>query len=260
MQLLNNSWHKSLNELNCHLHPLDTFATKTRTALRKVEEQHKLDKGHNLMGGECYAGNIIVQMNKMRYKDGKGDPRGFKSFLDSEGLPRGIIPRYRGNRLHVLFHIAGVLMANYHRFAEYLSNGTTQGGLRKAIRLDFATTTAHVELQVLGLLGKILTGPWMKKFYVSAKEQIDHVEGIQVVKKVLGVLKEKKECPMELLTLTTDLFGGAVDMEKDAVLLKLREKPKDEGLFKEMMKACMEEVICVIEKQYKNYFMQDVGL
>ena len=29
IQLLNEIWDKTLNELNCHLHPLDTIATKT---------------------------------------------------------------------------------------------------------------------------------------------------------------------------------------------------------------------------------------
>ena len=42
----------------------------------------------------------MVQINKMQYKDGKGDPR-------------GRLPRYRGNRLHILFYICGTLM-QYH--------------------------------------------------------------------------------------------------------------------------------------------------
>ena len=33
----------------------------------------------------------------------KGDPKGFVTILDEHGLPRGLIPRYRGNRLHILF-------------------------------------------------------------------------------------------------------------------------------------------------------------
>ena len=60
---------------------------------------------------DCFAANIVLQMNKMWYKDSKGDPRGFKSFLDSEKLPHGFILRYCGNQLHVLFHICG----KYHK-------------------------------------------------------------------------------------------------------------------------------------------------
>ena len=38
LRLVNNEWNKTLNELNCHLHPLDSLASSTRTALKKEEE------------------------------------------------------------------------------------------------------------------------------------------------------------------------------------------------------------------------------
>ena len=108
VQLLNESWEKELNEWNCHLHPLDSISQEVRTALKNFEKEHNLTS--QIWGHDCMAGDIILQMNKMRFKDGKGDPRGFKAFLDQEGLPRGILPRYIGNRLHVLFHIAGTCL------------------------------------------------------------------------------------------------------------------------------------------------------
>lgn len=30
-------WHKNINQLNCHLHPLDTIASSTRSTLKKLE-------------------------------------------------------------------------------------------------------------------------------------------------------------------------------------------------------------------------------
>ena len=97
--LVNEVWDKTLTELNCQLHPLDTIAS---AALKRVESE----KG-KLFGNDCIAANLVLQLNKLRYKDGKGDPRGFKAFLDSHNLPCGFVPRYRGNRLHILFHICG---------------------------------------------------------------------------------------------------------------------------------------------------------
>ena len=35
--LVNEAWHKTINELNCHLHPLDTIASSSRSALRQLE-------------------------------------------------------------------------------------------------------------------------------------------------------------------------------------------------------------------------------
>ena len=110
--LVNQAWNKSLNELNCHLHPLDSVATKAHTA--KCEEViPNLTKA--VFGKDCIDANIVLAMNKMRYKDGKGDTRGFVTFLENENLPRGILPRYRGNRLHVLFHICRIFI-QHHTF------------------------------------------------------------------------------------------------------------------------------------------------
>ena len=102
---------KSLNELNCHLHPLNTIISSCPSSLKNLETV----KGQ-LFGKDCLAGNIVYQVNRLRYKDGKGDPKGFKVFLDDEGLPRGIIPRYRGNCLHILFHICGKFNEHYEAF------------------------------------------------------------------------------------------------------------------------------------------------
>ena len=48
-------------------------------------------------------------MNKMRFKQGKGDPAGFKLYLRQNNIKSSIIVRYVGNRFHVMFHQAGVL-------------------------------------------------------------------------------------------------------------------------------------------------------
>jgi len=104
--LVNEAWHKNTNELNCHLHPLDSIACSSRPALKQLESS----KGKEF-ANDCFAANIVVQMNKMRYKDGKGDPRGF-------------IPRYRGNRLHVLFHICGKYIEHYDIILKFLKSGT----------------------------------------------------------------------------------------------------------------------------------------
>ena len=252
--LVNETWHKTLNELNCHLHPLDTIASSSRSALRKLETE----KG-KLFGNDCFAANIVLQMNKMRYKDGKGDPRGFKSFLDSEKLPRGFIPRYRGNRLHVLFHICGKYHEKHDAMLRYLRCGTTAcGGLRMALLQDFDTETARLELQVLGLFGKLLSGPWMRKFYTSGESDISHIQGIGIIKVVITVMKEEMADPARLLTSTSDFFGDALDPNTDTTLNALLKPPVDVERFSRMMKTVISATITVLERQYKVYFDLDV--
>ena len=183
----------------------------------------------------CYASKITIQMNKLHFKDGKGDPQGFKTFLDNEKLPRGLLPRYRGNRLHILFHICGMFVQHHSFFKKYLEQGTACGGLRASILADFVSTLGQVEMQVLGLLGKFLTGPWMKLFVISAANQTDHVDGITTIKKVVQTLKDPTETPHEILSSRTDFFGKHLD--EDPVIIALQEPPKDEALFLVMMTA-----------------------
>nr|XP_047125864.1 uncharacterized protein LOC124807709 [Hydra vulgaris] len=98
------TWGKSLNELNCRLHPLDTIATSCRLTFKSIELE-----SCELYGNYCMAAKIVLAINKMRFKDGKGDPKGFVNFLDNNKLPRGITPRYRGDHLHILFDTCFIL-------------------------------------------------------------------------------------------------------------------------------------------------------
>ncbi|XP_023819113.1 uncharacterized protein LOC105357363 isoform X2 [Oryzias latipes] len=134
---LEEAWGVSFNELNCHLHPLETIARSCRSTLKDAETVRG-----SLFGNDCIAGNIVLAVNKFRYKDGKGDPRGFVSFLERSGLPKGLLPRYRGNRLHVLFVICQQLMYHYDLFLNFFSTGTVScGGLQSAILSDFGSAT-----------------------------------------------------------------------------------------------------------------------
>ena len=48
-----------------------------------------------LFGNSSGAENIILAMNKMRIKDGKGDPLGFRVFLDESKLGRALFSDIR---------------------------------------------------------------------------------------------------------------------------------------------------------------------
>lgn len=76
-----------------------------------------------------------------------------------------------------------------------LRTGSSLGGMRSALLHDFESEIAIAELQVLGILGKHLTGPWMKRFYTLSTEEINHVDGILVVKRVVEELKKMTNDP-----------------------------------------------------------------
>ena len=242
-------WGKSLNELNCHLHPLDTMASSCRSALKQMET----GRGE-LFGKDCLAGNLVLSINKFRYKAGKGDPKGFVTFLIDKKIPKGILPRYRGNRLHILYHICGQLHHNYSLFLEFFTKGTVScGRLQSCIRTDFTNEIAKMQIQCLGLIGKLLTGPWMSIFYASSSSAtIDHIEGIGVVKNVISELKRTRESPQLALTRNSDFFGRP--LSEDPTLVSLQGQPSNMDLFARMMSACFEAIIAVLERQYQRYF------
>ena len=110
-----------LNELNYNLHPLATVVSAVRSALKVGEPEDMVKK---LYGRECVASQLVLAINKFRFKDGKDDPKEFAAALDDAGLPRGLLPRYRGNRLHIIFHICGKLVEHADFFKAFFVDGT----------------------------------------------------------------------------------------------------------------------------------------
>lgn len=88
----------------------------------------------------------------MSYRDGKRDPKGFILFQVLENLPHYILPRDRGNRLHVLFHIGGTPHQYHSKFNDNLQRGSL-------CENKFSSVTGYIEIPALGLIGKLVTGP-----------------------------------------------------------------------------------------------------
>nr|XP_047135654.1 uncharacterized protein LOC124812735 [Hydra vulgaris] len=212
---LNLVWQKPFNELNCHLHPLDTMTSSCKSSLKALETS----KG-KLFGRDCIAANIVVQLNKLRYKDAKGDPKGFVTFLDQHELPRGLLLRYGGNRLHILFHTCGILIHHYAILKIFLCSGLALcGGLQNSLFQDFTSEIGIRELCVLALIGKLLSGPWITKFYIAPGTGLDYISGIQVVKDVRNTLIESSKNPLSLLKRKTDFFGNDIkDVVFDSII------------------------------------------
>ena len=89
---VNESRGKTFNELNCHLHPLDTIASSCRSALKSVETT----KGQYMVvtalqpslhcSQHCSASQ---QTTVQRWQ--RGSQR-IQNILDDNGLPLGVLP------------------------------------------------------------------------------------------------------------------------------------------------------------------------
>jgi len=90
----------------------------------------------------------------------------------------------------------------------------------------------------------------MKKFYTSAASEIQHIEGKQVVKDIIGRLKEALNDTRALVLAKENFFGE--EMAGDDTLTRLQQLPVDPQF--EMMRGCIKAIIQVLERQYSKYF------
>ena len=78
MEALEHGLNIQLLELKCNVHPLDGIAKKCRDVLKECDSEKETRS--DTFGREGCAVNVVYSMTKMRYKQGKGDPVGFKQF------------------------------------------------------------------------------------------------------------------------------------------------------------------------------------
>ena len=88
------------------------------------------------------------------------------SYMTRSGIGIGTLPRYVGNRLHVLFHMAGWIIHHLASFKFYLEHHCTVE-LRNKVFNDVKDKNILDMVWMLAVLGKTVTGPWMKAFYTD---------------------------------------------------------------------------------------------
>jgi hypothetical protein len=191
----------------------------------------------------------------LRYKDEKGDPRGFTTFLRQQNLPLGLLPRYRGNRLHVLFEYCRIFLDqkdNLQGYFDGVYGGASVGQLRSCISEDFKSAQGQLEIVALCIIGELLSAPWMAAFYRSADQQHSYHDAIIIIKNVLLDLKNVHD-PLDLLTRTTDFFGAALS---EATIARVRQHSAlcDRGELQRALGQLLQAAASVIERQCQAFF------
>ena len=190
-----------------------------------------------------------------RYNQKSGDVPGFKTFLKSHDLSPGIILRYVGNRIHVLFHMAGTVIMILQELITFLSRYSSKKKLGNAVLGDLKNPAILVQLQVLGLLGKHLTGPWMVIFYKNAEKKANLRMRPHIMTAMAG-LRKLETNPELLLTSATDVFKRPI--ENDAVLTALRNAPPNDQ-FNSLAVTLVKSSITVLDRQLERYISGDLA-
>jgi hypothetical protein len=100
------------------------------------------------------------------------------------------------------------------------------------------------ELQAMGLIGQMLSGPWMKKFY-SNDSSLSYVDSIRIVMSVIGAIKDAKDGH---LSFSHDFFGNPIDVSRAPDLFN--DVP---GEVRAMLSDMLSGILDVLDKQYAKY-------
>ncbi len=113
-----------------------------------------------------------------------------------------------------------------HSFLERYCN--ERGGVTK----DLVDSAITVHLRVLGLLGKVITGPWRSLFYSELRGNLDTTTELQ---SCITFLERLQAQPATLATTQEDCFGKQLDND-NSVLLALQTRGATDQAYMETVK------------------------
>ena len=209
IRLLNSEWESNINVLYCNLHPLDTIASSVKSCLVKLECKDE----RSLPSSGCLIDQIINHFNSPRFTDNLGDPRGFRINLVKNGLPKGLLKNARGNRLHLFFQQAEVHANHHETLMDYVKNKCAKK-LDNTVKLvtDYSRPLAHAEFQTVGIMSRLLSAPWMSRFYRNPERSFTYVEAFKQVRHVIMRLTEIHENEeLDVNAIHNDLFGDPIN-------------------------------------------------
>ena len=182
-------WKKDVHQLYCNIHPLETITREVKKCL-KDNEKGNLGKLFNSKS-VCLMERVIMAMNKMRFNDKVGDPKGFVNLLVLRKLGKGLLKRARGKRIHLNFHLAELYMIHYDVFVEFLeSYCTVSNPLRNSL--------------CMAIFGNIFSRVWMKMFYTKSSDEltITHIGAYKLVVEVIETINSMTKDLQQFLTNT----------------------------------------------------------
>lgn len=89
-----------------------------------------------------------------------------KDFYRKEGHE---VSRFLGNRLHIIFHLGGVYFSIFENLKKFVLGLLPKNKLVVKLKDLVVEEAVEIELQILGIPGKMLSGPWMNRFYTDLK-------------------------------------------------------------------------------------------
>ena len=238
VKLIMDAWNKNLNILYCHLHPLDTIASTVKKCLSEVD----MHAEQSLPSHGCLIHQIMAHFNTLRFKYNLGDPRGFRTHLLKNKLPKGLLKN--GNRLHLFFNQEEVYAEHHVVLLDYVRSNCSKNvdNLVKILK-DYERPLA------VGIMSRLLSAPWMSRFYRDAEKTFTYVEAFHQVNDVIDHLaRMAADRCLTVESIKCDFFGDFIEKSKQANLWDVKEGSR----VPELLRSMAHGIHDVLARQYKD--------
>lgn len=158
------------------MHPLEAISSR-------IKELHAYER--KIDSTECVAAYIT----ELRFSDKYHHVILMKEFINEQKLPLSAIPRFLGHRLHIIFKLSWLYFTIFNNLKFVHDLKATDKTIEK-LRNLLTDEAAAVKLQVLGIVGKRFSGPWMKTFYTDLNKSQSPINTMHIVKDVIQNLSQ----------------------------------------------------------------------
>ena len=165
-----------LNSFRCAMHPLDGMAKECEKVIKSFEEEMKISENKKTEKypyqhrAESNSQATVRCASKLFYDPQFNCEENLVAHLKSKGQVPGetsnsniVFHRFVGNRFHIYFLDSGLLYHYTKSINEFFSlvcppQNVVQQCVLNALKLE----VLQVTLRALGIIGKCITGPWMR--------------------------------------------------------------------------------------------------
>ena len=128
-----------------------------------------------------------------------------------------------------------------------------KNSLKTSLINDLQNKSIIIQLRVLGLIGKFITGPWMKILY-SNSECKANLEMVHMIKMCTMTLPNLIQKPTLFLTGISNVFGEKLSEEDETLLcLQAQLSSDEESQFNEVMSLAVRSPLEVLEHQLEPH-------
>ena len=132
---------------------------------------------------------------------------------------------------------------------DYVRNKCTKNvEHRTKLMMDYEKPIALTEFRAVGILSRMLSAPWMSRFYRDVDSSFTYVEAFRQIQGVIDKLKAiSTDDALDVGSFTEDLFGDPLNKSQDR-MWDVSTDPSVSALFRELATVC----VTVLERQYKD--------